>query len=236
MGLWSIYFTHYMGPKNTFCQEPQASCEEVSQEFTGRLTIYWMCSLSSSGKPWMDHTQERPPLAYIFWGNSFPFLWPSTWTIFGKDRDWVLASSGLLTHCWGLHSSACLLLFKYRPTLWLLLFQGCGLGCIAFVWALAYTASSPTTSGSLSSKSLQSVSLVSPQMALLIIPALGFGYVLPAVLMALPSPKIVTNNFQQLALVSWNLFPLLVFGLLNFLGATIPVFSRRRNDLPVSSP
>jgi len=73
-------------------------------------------------------------------------------------------------------------------------------------------------------------------MALLIIPALGFGYVLPAVLMALPSPKIVTNNFQQLALVSWNLFPLLVSGLLNFLGATIPVFSRRRNDLPASSP
>jgi len=54
--------------------------------------------------------------------------------------------------------------------------------------------------------------------------------------MALPSPRIVSNNFQQLALVSWNLFPLLVFVHLKFLGAVVPIFSGRRNDRPASSP
>ena len=54
--------------------------------------------------------------------------------------------------------------------------------------------------------------------------------------MALPSPKIVTNNFQQMALVSWNLFPLLVFGILKFLGVLVPVFSRWQSDRPALSP
>ncbi|PTU21755.1 hypothetical protein P175DRAFT_0434760 [Aspergillus ochraceoroseus IBT 24754] len=37
------------------------------------------------------------------------------------------------------------------------------------------------------------------------------GYLLPAVAMALPSPGVVSNDFQQLALVAWNLFPALVY-------------------------
>lgn len=112
----------------------------------------------------------------------------------------------------------------------------CSIGCTGFVWALAYTASSPTTSRSLSSNALQSASLVPPSMTLLILPALVLGYVVPAVCMALPSPGIVTNNFQQLAVVTWNLFPLLVLVILKFLGAFVPMFSSRRNDRPARSP
>ncbi|KAM0800658.1 hypothetical protein BDR22DRAFT_908273, partial [Usnea florida] len=123
-----------------------------------------------------------------------------------------------------------------RPTLWLLSFQVYALGCTGFVWALAYTTSSPTTLDARSLSALRSASLVSPLMTLFVLPALCFGYVLPAVLMALPSRKIVTNNFQQMALVSWNLFPLLVFGILKFLGILVPVFSRWRSDRPASSP
>ncbi|THC89906.1 hypothetical protein EYZ11_010638 [Aspergillus tanneri] len=37
------------------------------------------------------------------------------------------------------------------------------------------------------------------------------GYVLPAVAMALPSPRLVSNNFLQLALVAWNMFPIFIY-------------------------
>ena len=138
---------------------------------------------------------------------------------------------------WSLRCFQMLTLYRNpRPTLWLLSFQGCALGCAGFVWALVYTSSSPTTSGTRSFSALRSASLVSPQMTLFILPALCFGYVLPAVFMALPSPKMVTNDFQQMALVSWNLFPLLVFGVLKFLGVLVPVFSRGRSDTSARSP
>lgn len=108
----------------------------------------------------------------------------------------------------------------------------CGIGCNGFVWALAYTASSPTTSRSISSNALRSASLVSPPMTLLLLPALALGYVVPAVCMALPSPGIVTNNFQQLAVVTWNLYPLLVLVILNVLGALASPFSGWQIDRP----
>ena len=106
----------------------------------------------------------------------------------------------------------------------------CALGCTGFIWALAYLASSPTTSRSLSLNALQRASLISPQMTLLIFPALVFGYVVPAVSMALPPPQIVTNSFQQLAVVTWNLYPLLVLVILKSLGALAPIFSGQRNE------
>lgn len=125
---------------------------------------------------------------------------------------------------------------QYRPTLWLLSFQLCGIGCIGFAWALAYTASSPTLSRSLSSNALQSASLLSPPATLLILPAVVFGYILPAVCMALPSPAIVTDNFKQLAVVTWNMYPLLVLVILKFLGASAPIFSSRQKDRSTISP
>ncbi len=129
-----------------------------------------------------------------------------------------------------------LMLMYFRPTLWLLSFQACAIGCTSFIWALAYTASSPTTSTSISSEALQTASLASPQMILSILPALGFGYALPAVLMALPSAKLVTNGFQQLALVFWNLFPLLVLGFLRTFGMIIPLLTGQPKNRPKSSP
>ena len=70
----------------------------------------------------------------------------------------------------------------------------------------------------------------------LILPAFALGYVLPAVLMALASPGIVSNEFQQLPLVSWNLFPLLVLGLIKLFAAVIPVLSRQPIKMSASSP
>lgn len=110
------------------------------------------------------------------------------------------------------------------------------MGCTGFLWALAYTASSPTMSKSLSSNALQSASLVSPPMTLLILPALVLGYVIPAICMALPSPGIVTTDSQQLAIVTWNLFPLLVLVILKCFGACSPMLSSTRIDRPARSP
>ncbi|KAL8875069.1 MAG: hypothetical protein Q9198_006521 [Flavoplaca austrocitrina] len=124
----------------------------------------------------------------------------------------------------------------FVPTLWLLLFQAYAIGCTGFLWALAYTASSPTTSGSMTLNKLQSVSLASPQMILSILPALALGYLLPAILMALPSPKLVSNDFQQLAVVFWNVFPLLVLGFLQIFGTIIPMLTRQPKNRSASSP
>lgn len=73
-------------------------------------------------------------------------------------------------------------------------------------------------------------------MTLLILPALVFGYVVPAICMALPSPRVVTEHFQQLAVVTWNLYPLLVLVILKVLGGFAPMFSSRPNDQPAKSP
>lgn len=123
-----------------------------------------------------------------------------------------------------------------RPTLWLLSFQMCSLGCAGFAWALAYTASSQTTSRSLSSSRLRTASLAPPQMTLLMLPALVFGYVVPGIAMALPSPGIVTHNSKQLAVAFWNLYPLLVLLILKSLGAITPIFPSRWNYQSTTSP
>ncbi|KAL8835384.1 MAG: hypothetical protein Q9176_006955 [Flavoplaca citrina] len=122
------------------------------------------------------------------------------------------------------------------PTLWLLLFQAYAIGSTGFLWALAYTASSPTTSTSISFEALQTASLASPQMILSILPALALGYILPAILMALPSPKLVSNDFQQLAVVFWNVFPLLVFGFLRIFGTIIPILTGQPKNRSATSP
>ena len=199
-----------------------------------RLSAGRTCCLLLGSRRWFApgdishwYSFSRPTLRYP--GGLLHRLFPArTWTWFSPhqvcDIHWFdLVVTLILTE-------------NRRPTLWLLSFQVCALGCTGFVWALAYTTSSPTTLDARSLSVLRSASLVSPLMTLFVLPALCFGYVLPAVLMALPSRKIVTNNFQQMALVSWNLFPLLVFGILKFLGILVPVFSRWRSDRPASSP
>ena len=100
----------------------------------------------------------------------------------------------------------------FKPSLWFLLFGAAAIGCSGSVWALVYTATSPTTAGSISLDSLQSASLVSsPLAATLLMPAEILGYVVPIILMGLPSPTLVSNNFQQWTIVAWNTFPILMF-------------------------
>lgn len=54
--------------------------------------------------------------------------------------------------------------------------------------------------------------------------------------MALPSPKLVTNDFQQLAVVFWNVFPLLVFGILRILGTIVPMLNGQLKNRSANSP
>ncbi|KAK2624707.1 hypothetical protein QTJ16_005900 [Diplocarpon rosae] len=112
-----------------------------------------------------------------------------------------------------------------KPTLWLLLFQLTALAGTGWIWALWYCTWAPTLTGSLSREALQAASIISPRMTTLILPSVFLGYVVPAVLMALPSPAVTTNSFQQLALVVWNMYPLLVamiFAGLGVLARRIP--------------
>ena len=78
-------------------------------------------------------------------------------------------------------------------------------------------------------------------MVLNLLPALVIGYIFPAILMALPSPHIVSNAFQRRALVLWNLFPLSMFLLLKILGAMTssslyPLWSRSGKESAVFAP
>ncbi|KAL2834226.1 hypothetical protein BDW59DRAFT_168571 [Aspergillus cavernicola] len=103
-----------------------------------------------------------------------------------------------------------------KPTLWLLLFQVGAIGPTGFIWALAYTMS-PTVQLNLPFDLLQQSSLVSsPATIWLLLPASIVGYLLPAVFMCLPSssstaqPPLVSNTFQQFAIIIWNIYPVLI--------------------------
>ncbi|KAJ5958022.1 uncharacterized protein N7479_005172 [Penicillium vulpinum] len=109
-----------------------------------------------------------------------------------------------------------------RTMLWLLLFQMMAIACTGSFWALWYIAASPLIAENVSLPELQRRSVAASWPLLLVLPSLVVGYVLPAVAMALPSPKIVSNDFQQLALVTWNVFPLGVFLVHKALWAIFP--------------
>ncbi|KKK13019.1 hypothetical protein ARAM_001878 [Aspergillus rambellii] len=100
-------------------------------------------------------------------------------------------------------------------TLWLLLFQLSAIACTGPFWAFWYLANSPlvTYDNAIppSFEELRIQSSAPPRRIMLVLPSLILGYLLPAVAMALPSPGVVSNDFQQLALVAWNLFPALVY-------------------------
>lgn len=88
-------------------------------------------------------------------------------------------------------------------------------------------------SSSLSLNALRNASLLPAQRTLHILPALLLGYWLPAILMSLPSPGIVSNDFQQWAIVTWNLYPLLVHAVFRVFAVAAPVVvSGKRTDTP----
>ncbi|KAJ5736897.1 uncharacterized protein N7483_002022 [Penicillium malachiteum] len=99
-----------------------------------------------------------------------------------------------------------------KPSLWFLIFGAAAIGCSGAGWAILYTAASPTTLSSIAPDSLRRASLLSStSTAVLLLPAIFIGYVLPMVLMGLPSPYFVSNNFQQWTIVIWNAFPIIMY-------------------------
>ncbi len=103
-----------------------------------------------------------------------------------------------------------------RPTAWffVFVFGAAAIGASGAAWALVYTTASLTTSVSVSANDLRRASLISsPRAAALLLPAAVLGYVVPVILMGLPSPSVVSDEFRQWAIVLWNTFPLLMLGL-----------------------
>lgn len=71
---------------------------------------------------------------------------------------------------------------------------------------------------------LKHASLAEPRSVYFVLSALFIGFCVPAVAMGLPSPLIVSNGFQQWALVTWNMFPLnvlLILKAFNVMGLTV---------------
>ncbi|KAK2057590.1 hypothetical protein LY76DRAFT_594073 [Colletotrichum caudatum] len=119
---------------------------------------------------------------------------------------------------------------RRRATMWSLLFQLTAIGCTGWVWALSFLSTSATVvvgggggggeprdrgkAGLLGASSVRdSLSIY------LLPPAFLLGYVVPAVAMALPSPGMVSEAFQQYAIAAWNMFPLLVLAAHHAVGA-----------------
>lgn len=95
---------------------------------------------------------------------------------------------------------------------------------------------SVTVSHKLDHQALKQASLVEPRRAVLIIPAVAVGYLVPAVLMALPSPALVPNTFQQLAIVAWNVYPLISSSVLLILQAIAAPGSRSGSSQTTTGP
>lgn len=99
---------------------------------------------------------------------------------------------------------------NYSPLLWLLVFQMVAAAPAGPWYAIVYLATSPLVTGLGRARQAQE-SLTRPSWTFILPVSLVVGYLVPAILMALPSPSLVSNDFQQMAIVAWNVFPILVF-------------------------
>lgn len=93
---------------------------------------------------------------------------------------------------------------------WLLAFQ---LTAIATSgpWLVALCLTNSSSVGAVFAPSRTGQTALADPNAVRLLPAsIALGYVLPLVLMGIPSPSVVSNSFQQLAIAAWNLFPLLI--------------------------
>ncbi len=171
-------------------------------------------TLPGSGSPLLDKFTGIPPLDYLlrtlvvfFWeaiDGSHPAVTATGIYFVGQLFPIIIAIylDGLR------HANGPSLA---RPTIWFFVFGAAAIGASGAAWALAYTASSLTTSATVSAGDLRRASLVSsPRAAALLFPATVLGYVLPVILMGLPSPAVVSDEFRQWAIVLWNTFPLLM--------------------------
>ena len=107
----------------------------------------------------------------------------------------------------------------HSPLPWLLAFQMMGAAIAGPWYAFLYLSRSPFASGPASSHQARGF-LVPPYPTMLLPVSLALGYILPAILMALPSPLTVSNGFQQMALVAWNLFPVILSLVQNLLATS----------------
>ncbi|KAF2497541.1 hypothetical protein BU16DRAFT_616165 [Lophium mytilinum] len=117
---------------------------------------------------------------------------------------------------------------------WFLLFQASAIGCSSGIWAALYTGSSPLVYKNLPFSSLQQASLTPPSSTVFLIPALTFGFIAPSIIMAIPSPSLVSNRFQQLAVVVWNVFPLVVLALHKTFSVLLPTKGFLKQTSPTS--
>ncbi|KAI0157181.1 hypothetical protein GGR52DRAFT_577175 [Hypoxylon sp. FL1284] len=99
-------------------------------------------------------------------------------------------------------------------TLWILLFQLTAFAASGWLWALSALSqlaiSIPPNSKPDRARQASAVSDTVSELVMLLALILGYGG--SAVLMALPSPGVVSNDFQQFAVAGWNMFPVLVLG------------------------
>jgi hypothetical protein len=121
-----------------------------------------------------------------------------------------------------------------KPSLWWFIFAAAAIGCSGAAWGLVSLATSRLFSSSIGLDALQDASLVSsPRAAALLLPATYVSFIGSMVLMSLPSPSLVSNNFRQWAIVVWNLFPLMLSAIVHgggsLLNAVLPT-ARRESD------
>ncbi|KAK1580091.1 uncharacterized protein LY79DRAFT_672127 [Colletotrichum navitas] len=125
-----------------------------------------------------------------------------------------------------------------RPTLWLLLFQATGIGCAGPLWVLSHLGASNGGSvgrmSSLKDSLERAAPLSSPHVPFLILAALVMGYAAPASLMLLPSPRVLSADSKQFALVLWNIFPIWVLAALLGLRSVLPL-ARSSQQQPAGS-
>ena len=77
------------------------------------------------------------------------------------------------------------------------------------LYAIVYLSVSPLAS-ELSLPGLATESLAPTTSTYTLPISLTVGYLVPAIAMAMPSPSLVSNGFQQVAIALWNIFPLIV--------------------------
>lgn len=108
-------------------------------------------------------------------------------------------------------------------------FQMAAIGSIGWMWALLFVSWSPTASSTISRDALKRASIGDSGLLPVILPALILGFIVPSIVMCFPSPTIVSNSFQQWAVVAWNVFPLLVYGFLKIFSGAVSL-SRKRDS------
>ena len=101
-------------------------------------------------------------------------------------------------------------LWASSAVFWLLAFQVTALATSG-PWLVALCLTNSSSVGAVFAPSRTGKTALADPNAIHFLPAsIALGYVLPLVLMSIPSPSVVSNSFQQLAIAAWNLFPLLV--------------------------